>query len=128
MSIMIHFVHAVPFTHTNSWTWSNLTAPHSVGSLTIHQLPDACFPLGGVTRLFGYAWLLTQGGGYILIERFGHAESFAGLGMTCVGIDALGHIRNSLLGDILTLPIAYARLRGAAWASWWGERVNQSGY
>lgn len=32
----------------------------------------------------------------------------------------------SFLGDLVTLPVAQARQKGAPWATWWGEQVPQN--
>ena len=45
-----------------------------------------------------------------------------GMFLTSAGLVAIADSPLSLAGDILTLPVAYARANEYSWATWWGER------
>ena len=69
--------------------------------------PSTCVPFGGVERAVKGGSALCMGGppgmllfaGYIAVD-----------GPLC------------LAGDLLTYPVARARMRGESWACWWGEQ------
>jgi hypothetical protein len=122
------------------------------GCGTLHNLQDrpnsptffgtgSCYPFGGVVRSFLLAGLGTQGGVAQVIEgdlAFCQGEFSSGLeqignGMllTSAGLGAVVDCPLSLAGDILTFPIAYARSKEFAWATWWGEKtfiIDKTGF
>ncbi len=51
----------------------------------------------------------------------GFTEVGQGLLLTGAGVIAIVDTPLSLAGDIVTLPIAYARSKEHRWATWWGE-------
>ena len=60
-----------------------------------------------------------------------HGDFAGGLGrigygtlLATGGLIATLDIPMSLAGDILTLPIAYARSKDLPWARWWGEKSS----
>ncbi len=86
--------------------------------------PTTCFPFGGVTRsaMLGYAGTVIGGfsvGGAVVTMK--SEEILPAAGLMGLGLGALVDTPLSLVGDIVTLPIAYARSKGARWATWWGE-------
>jgi hypothetical protein len=52
----------------------------------------------------------------------GFEEVGQGMGMTALGLVAIADMPLSLAGDILTLPVVYARSHEYWWATWWGEK------
>jgi uncharacterized protein YceK len=102
----------------------NLTSPppsRAMGGIG----PTACTPFGGVTRsgmLGGFlvAWGLVSGW-----DEVGQGGLLMGAGLAGVGTVALLDAPLSLAGDILTLPVAYARQQGAGWATWWGDQGHE---
>jgi uncharacterized protein YceK len=112
------------------------------GCGTVHNLKDSpngpmfmgtgcCYPLGGVVRSGLLAFVGTPGGlcsaisGDIAICQgdFGPGleEVGQGMGMTALGLVAIADMPLSLAGDILTLPVVYARSHEYWWATWWGK-------
>jgi uncharacterized protein YceK len=89
--------------------------PESIG-------PSTCFPFGGITRSAFSSGFCTYMGlcgatGVGGIEQIG-----PGLVMTGAGLVSVIDMPLSLVGDLVTLPVACARWQGAPWATWWGER------
>jgi uncharacterized protein YceK len=102
----------------------NLTAPPVSGRPDF--VPTECSPFGGVTRsaLLGVGSL---GLGLLGIPKSGCAEELGGWAMwTGAGLVALVDTPLSLAGDVVTLPIAYARQQGAPWATWWGDQADSA--
>jgi uncharacterized protein YceK len=113
------------------------------GCGTVHNLKDSpngpmfigtgrCYPFGGVTRSSLLAVMGPPFGlgetikGDIAICRGDFDSGFDqvgnGLFLTAAGLGAIIDTPLSLVGDILTFPIAYARSKEYAWATWWGEK------
>jgi uncharacterized protein YceK len=112
------------------------------GCGTVHNLKDSpngpmfcctgcCYPFGGVVRSGAVAVLGTPGGlgaailGDIAICQGNFGPGFdlvgQGMGMTALGLVAIADVPLSLAGDILTLPVVYARSHEYWWATWWGK-------
>ena len=113
------------------------------GCGTFHNLQDrpvgpmfigtgCCYPFGGTVRSGLLAFggppcgaaevingnvALTQGELGPGLKQVGH-----GMLMTAAGLGAIVDIPLSLAGDIVTLPVAYARSKEYPWATWWGEK------
>jgi uncharacterized protein YceK len=84
--------------------------------------PTACTPFGGAARsglLGGFCVPCGLLGGW---QEIGQGGLLQGAWMTGVGVVALLDTPLSLAGDVVTLPIAYARQQGAPWATWWGDQ------
>ena len=66
------------------------------------------------------------GGGVMIPCGYDVKESFKvigdGLWFTGFGIGAIVDVPLSLIGDVLTWPIAYARRNRHPWATWWGDQ------
>jgi hypothetical protein len=90
-----------------------------------------CYPFGGVVRSGLLAFWGTLGGldglinGDIAISQgeFGPGFQQIGdsMGWTSICLGALADMPLSLAGDILTLPVVYARSHEYWWATWWGK-------
>jgi uncharacterized protein YceK len=91
-----------------------------------------CYPFGGVVRSgllsffgppMGTVGLVSgpaeicQGNFSTGFEQFG-----TGLWLTGSGLVAIADVPLSLVGDVLTLPIVYARRNREPWATWWGQQ------
>jgi len=99
-----------------------------------HQFMGAgtCYPFGGVTRsaMLGCAGpplgFLQTLDAPLEIEKGDVGEGLRqmgqGTGLAIAGVVSLADVPLSLAGDIVTLPVAYARQQGKPWASWWGEK------
>jgi hypothetical protein len=79
-------------------------------------------PFGGAVRS------TFIGASCTLAPLFGAYEDNLAIDVLCrIGFGCAGpvilcvDVPLSLIGDTLSLPIVFARQRGAAWASWWGE-------
>src|SRR5262249_28394687 len=44
-----------------------------------------------------------------------------GAGLATAGVVAIADLPVSFCGDVITLPVAYARSTKQPWATWWGE-------
>src|SRR5437762_6244181 len=89
-------------------TVANLTTPPQPPTTCRGMRPSGCEPFGGVERSLVYGALLLS------------AEPlWAVPGAAFIAVDA----PLSLAGDVVTLPVVWARQRGATWATWWGERA-----
>jgi hypothetical protein len=84
-------------------TFINLTLPPSEEHFNSWGLPGDCQPFGG-TRV-------SLGGCYLLLQ----SPYTVPLSLLC-----LADVPLSATGDLLTLPIVYARHNGEPWATWWG--------
>jgi hypothetical protein len=84
--------------------------------------PTTCFAFGGVTRSAMLGGFMLVGGPCTAVEEFGQSGLVTGAGMTALGALALVDVPLSLAGDLVTLPVAYARSRNMPWATWWGEQ------
>jgi hypothetical protein len=110
-------------------TFFNLKDPPN-GPLFIGT--GVCYPFGGVVRSGLLACMgppmgpcgVVGGIGTLCQGDFGTGLELIGGGicMTCAGLAAIADTPLSLAGDMLTLPIVYARTHDYAWATWWGEQ------
>lgn len=118
-------------------TMHNLFAPPDPvpGPPYIGSGPGICVPFGGVARsaLLGTAGPLIGPGQVIWggIKVFGGdpleegvKQIGGGLWFTACGLAAIVDTPVSLVGDIATFPIAYARHKHHPWATWWGTESN----
>jgi uncharacterized protein YceK len=113
---------------TGCGTVNNLKAhPEAVGMFC-----PTPFPMGGVTRSallatlgppFGFAGM-SQGTAKIVKGDFKEgAEAWTtGAKLFCFGIGAWVDVPLSLVGDVVTLPLAYARMKAYPWAMSWGDQ------
>jgi hypothetical protein len=120
-----------------------LVLPIITGCGTFHNLKDSpngpmyigtgkCYPFGGVTRSTLLAVMGPPVGmcdvinGNCVIYRGDLGPGFEQIGqgmvLTTAGLAAIVDVPLSLAGDVLTLPVVYARSRGYPWATWWGEQ------
>jgi uncharacterized protein YceK len=98
-------------------TINNLEAPPPPGPPSF-GIPTSCFPLGGIARTGLLAVAGPQlGVGWILEGRI-----LEGGGLFGLGVLAWVDIPFSLVGDVVTLPLAYARSKGEPCATWWGKQ------
>jgi hypothetical protein len=84
--------------------------------------PTACTPFGGVLRsglLGGFGLVCGVFGGW---SEIGNGGLLQGAALAGMGVLAVADTPLSLVGDVVTLPIAAARAREAAWATWWGDQ------
>jgi uncharacterized protein YceK len=105
--------------------WDPPKGPQMLGT-------GCCYPFGGVTRS-GY---LAGGGPIVGVGEVisgnvtlckgefgtGFEEIGAGLFLFSAGLVAIADTPLSLVGDVLTWPIAYAREKEYPWATWWGRQ------
>ena len=120
----------------------------SVGCGTICNLKDpgdgdifmgsaTCYPFGGVTRSamrgrtgppLGVV-LAVDGNSEICKGNVneGIKKVGAGTGLAIAGVVSIADVPLSLAGDIVTLPVAYARQQGKPWATWWGNQQRYPG-
>jgi uncharacterized protein YceK len=99
----------------------NLAAPPEQPFPTI--APGTCFPFGGVTRSgllggFGVVTGMEMAFGFEGIAETGVGLLWTGGGLVALAVDT----PLSLVGDVVTLPVAYARSQKMSWATWWGEQ------
>jgi hypothetical protein len=95
----------------------------------------ACYPFGGAVRSGLLAVMGPPSGLEEMIEgdlavcrgefESGFQQIGRGVFVTSAGVGAIVDVPLSLAGDILTLPIAYARSKEYRWATWWGEKRLQ---
>jgi uncharacterized protein YceK len=114
----------VAFLQTGCGTVWNLEAPPPPGLPCIEIGPSTCFPMGGVTRsaclgMIGIPIGLATGIAGDSLEDRGNGLLLAGAATV-----SLIDVPLSLVGDLVTLPVAYARYQGAPWATWWGEQAK----
>src|SRR5262245_37476386 len=109
---------------TGCGTFVNLNAPPPPAPPCIG--PSTCFPLGGAAR----SALLGCFGTVCGLDGALHAQSIeeAGQGLLMAGAGTVAIVDTplSLIGDLVTLPIAYARRQEASWATWWGDQGRKS--
>ncbi len=84
--------------------------------------PHTCFAFGGITRTYwGSDWLVRAGANSL--DKIEVDHLLVGTGAITAGVGFLavdGPL--SLVGDVLTLPVAYARSQEQPWATWWGTQ------
>lgn len=127
-------------TQTGCGTMHNLAAPpvaEPVG-MSLPMGPGACIPFGGVARsgLLGmagpqlgvyFAWEGQRDLFYGDNAKEGIAKIGNGMLLTGAGLVSIVDTPLSLAGDIVTLPIAYARQQQYSWATWWGADPSARG-
>jgi hypothetical protein len=92
---------------------------HADGEPYVAGTPEAsCTVFGGAELSAGYAM-----SGYLKGAMCLSNGDPAGLAMVAIGTAAMVDANISLVGDIVTLPVAYARQQNLPWASWWFPRV-----
>lgn len=103
----------------------NLNAPPPPGLPSMG--PNTCFPFGGVTRSALLGTCAIPMGLCGAVHMDGGIEEM-GVGLLWVGTGAVALVDAplSLVGDLVTLPIAYARREGAPWATSWGDQGRKS--
>jgi hypothetical protein len=87
--------------------------------------PTTCYPFGGITRSVFVGGLMVAEGLDHAVNNLGNGGLVTAAGMTVAGTLVFavdGPL--SLAGDLLTLPVAYARSEKAPWATWWGEQTT----
>ena len=100
-------------------TVHNLKSPSTVDPSAITMgLPCTCTPFGGVLRSGMLGLGGTQVGGASIL--FGDISD-SSVSLLALGILAWPDVPLSLVGDVITYPVAYARSKGEPWATWWGE-------
>ncbi len=87
-------------------TVGNLMAPHSTSAAS-HERPWSCKPFGGVQTSVKGATVLAFEVGNVPLAMMSTLD-----------------VPFSLVGDVVTLPVAYARQQGAPWATWWGVQQD----
>ena len=115
-------------------TLHNLSAPppsQAQPGVPLGTGAGACVPFGGVARsaLLGLgtptAMIAVLNSEGKVIRGAGDDEALrqigGGLMLAGAGLIAIADTPVSLVGDILTLPIAYARHQEYPWATWWGS-------
>jgi uncharacterized protein YceK len=125
----LNFLPLLLFTVTGCGTFKNLKDP-SDG--TVFICDGCCYPFGGVTRSGTLAVMgppIGLGGvisGNIALTQGDFGSGFEQIGngtyLTAAGLLAIADTPLSLVGDVLTFPLAYARSNGYSWATWWGEK------
>jgi hypothetical protein len=117
------FAAVLAFLPMGCGTMANLTAPPA-GTTTYRGLgPTTCEPFGGVTRSFVTGGLCLASGLTAGFDDIGQGGLLRGTGLVAAGSVILAvETPLSLVGDVATLPIAYARRDGMAWATWWGDQ------
>lgn len=104
---------------TGCGTVHNLKSPSTVDpSAMTMGLPCTCTPFGGVLRSGMLGFGGTQVGGASIL--FGDISD-SSVSLLALGILAWPDVPLSLVGDVVTFPVAYARSKGEPWATWWGE-------
>jgi uncharacterized protein YceK len=86
----------------------NLTASPTPGPTPTMIGPSSCEPFAGVERS-------AKGGMFVLA-----CPPYIPIGVWILAVDT----PLSLVGDVLTLPVVYARKRGEPWATWWGAQAR----
>jgi hypothetical protein len=90
------------------------------------RFPETCFPLGGCARSTMLGGFGVVGGLGIGSDQPGPAELLLGAGMCTAGaLVLIVDTPLSLVGDVVTWPIAQARMDGASWATWWGKQSRK---
>jgi uncharacterized protein YceK len=116
------FVLVLACTPIGCGTIVNLTAPPKAATAYRGMGPTECEPFGGVSRSFMLGGLCMAGG----LTGGGGASPLGLLlapGMVIGGAAILAvDTPLSLVGDVVTLPVVFARMQGAPWATWWGNR------
>ena len=82
----------------------------------------ATLPFGGVLRSTMLGCLGPPSGIAAMAGGDVGEEGRVGPAWFGLGVLAWADVPLSLAGDVLTLPIAYARSNGEPWATWWGEK------
>ncbi len=114
------------------------------GCGTIHNLKDppdghtyvgmgSCYPFGGVTRSgllacagppLGVVQVVSGNASICRGEIVSGAEELgSGMALTSMGLLAIADTPLSLVGDVVTLPIVYARTRKSWWTTSWSEET-----
>jgi hypothetical protein len=89
-----------------------------------NTLQGECWAFGGITRSLSFANTFLVGGLTPDFEHVGEGRLLEMAIMTALGSVALGvDAPLSLVGDVVSLPVVYARQHEAPWATWWGEQV-----
>jgi len=114
----------VAFLQTGCGTVWNLEALPPPGPPGIEIGPSTCFPMGGVTRSACLGMLGIPIGLATGVAGDGFEERGNGLLLAGAATVSLIDVPLSLVGDLITLPVAYARNQGAPWATWWGEQAK----
>jgi len=115
---MMTLVLAALFLNAGCGTLHNLAAPPEYPGIG----PCTCLPFGGVIRSGTLGTMGTFSGVAGTVESFGTLESPYYMAYTGACLVALADVPVSLAGDIVTLPIAFARANNAPWATWWGQQ------
>jgi hypothetical protein len=90
------------------------------------RMPDTCFPFGGVARSVSAGATGTIGGMFVGANRAGRGGILLGTGLFAVGAVVLAvDAPLSLIGDVVTWPIAQARMDGTSWATWWSKQSEK---
>ncbi len=77
-------------------------------------VPDTCYPFGGVRRSSLLGVYGVGSGVFSLCTG-----DIKGAGWVGVGVVSLADTPVSLAGDVVTLPVAFARRYEMTWATWW---------
>ena len=94
----------------------NLNAPpHVSGPVVGPELN--CVPFGGVVRS-GFCGVY---GPLYGVWNLMYKDPVEGGKWFGLGVLAWADLPISLVGDVVTFPVAYARWKEAPWATWWGE-------
>jgi hypothetical protein len=118
---------------TGCGTMCNLHAPPPAEGDSVGR--GNCMPFGG----FGRSMTMSAGvpiGIYMicdsevrLVRGEDPEEKLKTIGlctlMTGAGLVAIADVPVSLAGDIVTLPLAQARLHREPWATWWGDQAKK---
>lgn len=102
-------------------TVHNLKAPpsHPWQEGEFPEVPNDCTPFGGVKRSAMLGAYGPVAGIHGMIQG---TEFLGGAVMAGYGVLAIADVPLSLVGDVVTFPVARARSRGETWATWWGDQ------
>lgn len=105
--------------HAGCGTFTNLTAPPA--GKAPPGIATNCAPLGGTFRsLFVGGAFVGQGLGEM--TEVGKGGILKGSGKVLAGTYLVAvDTPLSLVGDVVTFPIAQARYEDRPWATWWGD-------
>jgi uncharacterized protein YceK len=119
------FAAALALLQMGCGTMANLTAPPTAPTVYRGMGPTACEPFGGVTRSIDLGGMCLAGGLTTGYENLGQGGLILGTGMVAAGSVILAvDTPLSLVADVVTLPLVYARREGMPWATWWGEQAT----
>jgi hypothetical protein len=83
-----------------------------------------CWAFGGVTESASFGKNYIIGGLTPDFDSLGKGGLFDGACMLAIGSVALAvDVPLSLVGDVVTLPVVYARQHEEPWATWWGQQA-----